>query len=215
MIKETMNLHKALSELKILNDRISDKISNCTFCGTMKSGSKTILGKTVDEFKTNVQSDYDSVNTLINRRNDIKRAVSKSNASTSVKINGKDYVVAEAIEMKNWGMDYYKDLLRNLRSQYASAVSKMETENAKADMAATDYAKNGTNSDKTALTAEAMKEMETLRKSYYESHKIEIVDPLKLSDKIKELEEMISAFTSEVDNVLAVSNANTLIEIEY
>lgn len=181
----------------------------------MKSGSKTILGKTADEFKTNVQSDYDSVNTLINRRNAIKRAVSKSNASTSVKINGKDYVVAEAIEMKNWGMDYYKDLLRNLRSQYASAVSKMETENAKADMAATDYAKNGTNSDKTALTAEAMKEMETLRKSYYESHKIEIVDPLKLSDKIKELEEMISAFTSEVDNVLAVSNANTLIEIEY
>ena len=86
MIKETMNLHKALSELKILNDRISDKISNCTFCGTMKSGSKTILGKTVDEFKTNVQSDYDSVNTLINRRNAIKRAVSKSNSSTSVKI---------------------------------------------------------------------------------------------------------------------------------
>lgn len=131
MIKETMNLHKALSELKILNDRISDKISNCTFCGTMKSGSKTILGKTVDEFKTNVQSDYDSVNTLINRRNAIKRAVSKSNSSTSVTINGKDYVVAEAIEMKNWGMDYYKDLLRNLRSQYANAVNKMETENAK------------------------------------------------------------------------------------
>ena len=199
-----MNLHKALSELKILNDRISDKISNCTFCGTMKSGSKTILGKTVDEFKTNVQSDYDSVNTLINRRNAIKRAVSKSNSSTSVTINGKDYVVAEAIEMKNWGMDYYKDLLRNLRSQYANA-----------DMAATDYAKNGTNSDKTTLTAEALKEMENLRKSYYDSHKTEIVDPLKLSDKIKELEEMISAFTSEVDSVLAVSNANTLIEIEY
>ena len=198
MIKETMNLHKALSELKILNDRISDKISNCTFCGTMKSGSKTILGKTVDEFKTNVQSDYDSVNTLINRRNAIKRAVSKSNSSTSVTINGKDYVVAEAIEMKNWGMDY-----------------KMETENAKADLAATDYAKNGTNSDKTTLTAEALKEMENLRKSYYDSHKTEIVDPLKLSDKIKELEEMISAFTSEVDSVLAVSNANTLIEIEY
>ena len=203
MIKETMNLHKALSELKILNDRISDKISNCTFCGTMKSGSKTILGKAVDEFKTNVQSDYDSVNTLINRRNAIKRAVSKSNSSTSVTINGKDYVVAEAIEMKNWGMDY------------ASAVNKMETENAKADMAATDYAKNGTNSDKTTLTAEALKEMENLRKSYYDSHKTEIVDPLKLSDKIKELEEMISAFTSEVDSVLAVSNANTLIEIEY
>ena len=159
MIKETMNLHKALSELKILNDRISDKISNCTFCGTMKSGSKTILGKTVDEFKTNVQSDYDSVNTLINRRNAIKRAVSKSNSSTSVTINGKDYVVAEAIEMKNWGMDYYKDLLRNLRSQYANAVNKMETENAKADLAATDYAKNGTNSDKTTLTAEALKEI--------------------------------------------------------
>ena len=57
--------------------------------------------------------------------------------------------------------------------------------------------------------------MENLRKSYYDSHKTEIVDPLKLSDKIKELEEMISAFTSEVDSVLAVSNANTLIEIEY
>ena len=187
MIKETMNLHKALSELKILNDRISDKISNCTFCGTMKSGSKTILGKTVDEFKTNVQSDYDSVNTLINRRNAIKRAVSKSNSSTSVTINGKDYVVAEAIEMKNWGMDYYKDLLRNLRSQYANAVNKMETENAKADLAATDYAKNGTNSDKTTLTAEALKEMENLRKSYYDSHKTEIVDLSNFLIKLRNL----------------------------
>lgn len=214
-MNETMNLHKALSELKILNSRISDKIFGCVFCGTMKSNSKTISGKTVDEFKTDVLSNYDSVNTLINRRNAIKRAVSKSNASTTVTINSKEYTVAEAIEMKNYGMDYYNQLLNRFRNQYADAVNKMETENARADIAATDYAKNGTNSDKTTLTADALKEMETLRKSYYDSHKTEIVDPLKLSEKIKELEEMISAFTSEVDSVLAVSNANTLIEIEY
>lgn len=214
-MNEIMNLHKALSELKILNNRISDKISGCIFCGTIKANSKTISGKTVDEFKTDVLSNYDSVSTLINRRNAIKRAVSKSNASTTVTINGKGYTVAEAIEMKNYGMDYYNQLLRCFRNQYANTVTNMETENARADIAATDYAKNGTNSDKNALTADTLKEMENLRKSYYDSHKTEIVDPLKLSDKIKELEEMISAFTSEVDGVLAVSNANTLIEIEY
>lgn len=65
-MKETMNLHKALSELKILNSRISDKISDCIFYGTIKSNSATICSKTVEDFCIDAFGNYDSVNVALN-----------------------------------------------------------------------------------------------------------------------------------------------------
>ena len=94
---ETMNVHKALSEVKILNNRIIGKISECQFCIANKVTNKTIKGKSIDEWKNSVQDNWTSITTLINRRNALKQAISKSNASTEVTIAGKVYTVAEAI----------------------------------------------------------------------------------------------------------------------
>lgn len=210
---ETMNVHKALSEVKILNSRIIHKISECQFCIANKVSNKNIKGKSLDEWKNNVQDNWTSINTLINRRNVLKQAISKSNASTEVTIAGKTYTVAEAIEMKQFGMDYYNALLNELREDFSEANKTVEKVNMEADTQATNYAQNCVGSDK--ANTETLREIENIRNAYYDSHKAELVDPIDIIKKIAELEQKISDFTSEVDSVLSVSNATTLITIEY
>ncbi len=213
MITETMNVHKALSEVKILNDRIEKEINNCQFCIVNKVENKTIKGKSIDDWKKNVSADWDSVTALINRRNAIKRAISLSNAATKVSIADKEYTVAEAIEMKQYSMCYYNTLLTKLRNDFATANMSVEKTNTDADNKATEYAKNCAGSDKSNL--ETLKEVENIRKAYYESHKAELLDPIDITKKIAELEKKIADFTADVDSVLSVSNATTNITIEY
>lgn len=213
MITETMNVHKALSEVKILNDRIEKEINNCQFCIANKVENKTIKGKTIDDWKKNVSADWDSVTALINRRNAIKRVINLSNAATKVTIADKEYTVAEAIEMKQYGMCYYNTLLTKLRNDFVTANMGVEKTNTDADNKATEYAKSCAGSDKSNL--ETLKEVENIRKAYYESHKAELIDPIDITKKIAELEKKIADFTSDVDSILSVSNATTLITIEY
>lgn len=208
-----MNVHKALSEVKILNNRIIGKISECQFCIANKVTNKTIKGKPIDEWRSNVQDSWTSIITLINRRNALKQAISKSNASTEVTIAGKVYTVAEAIEMKQYGMDYYNTLLNELRKDFSEANNSVETINAKADFDATNYAQSCVGSDK--ANTESLREIEKIRTAYYDSHKAELIDPIDITKKIAELEQTISDFTSEVDSVLSVSNATTFVTIEY
>ena len=98
-MKETMTIHKALSELKTLGDRINSAMEEATFVVANKHSNAKIGGQSIAEFSQAAQQSLQSVMTLINRRNAIKRAVTRSNAETMVNINGKEYTVAEAIDM--------------------------------------------------------------------------------------------------------------------
>lgn len=45
MTKETMTIHKALTELKVLDDRISKAILNSTFVTAKKNNQEKYMGK--------------------------------------------------------------------------------------------------------------------------------------------------------------------------
>ena len=96
--KEQMTVHKALAELKIIDSRIENAISGGTYVVANKHSNTKIHGVTIDEFKTQMKSDFQKVTDLIARRNAIKRAVVASNATTKVKVGNVEYTVAEAIE---------------------------------------------------------------------------------------------------------------------
>lgn len=213
MITETMNVHKALSEIKILNDRIVGKIMENKFCICNKTTNKTINGKSIEDWKSNVKAQWESINQLILRREAIKRAINHSNASTKVVVADKEYTVAEAIEMKQYGIFYHKQLLTQLQNNFAMANADVERINTDADAKATTYAQNCVGSDKTS--PEVIKDIENIRNSYYDTHKAEIIDPLDSIKRIEELKDYIDKFTSEIDSVLSVSNATTMITIEY
>lgn len=210
---EKMTIHKALAELKLLDSRIISAVGNGTYCVANKHSNEKIKGVLVEDYKKTMQGDYDKASDLIKRRNAIKRAVVLSNAKTEVEINGAKYTVAEAIEMKNHGVEFDELMYDELKRQYTKAQAEILKQNGtELEKRAEQYvigllgSKEGkTNTD----------EFEKTRKLYMDANTYELIDPIKILDKINALEESINAFKSEVDAALSVSNAVTEIEISY
>ena len=126
---ETMTVHKALAELKVLDDRILAAINACNLVTTKKNNQDKVRGKTVAEFTTDAKAAYDKATDLIKRRNAIKDAVNVSNANTIVKISDQEYTVVQAIDKKNHGMDFFKCLRDTMVQQLTKAKTDLERNN--------------------------------------------------------------------------------------
>ena len=168
---------------------------------------------TIKDAENNMIGCYDKASSLITRRNAIKRAVVLSNAQTTVKIGEREYTVAEAIEMKNHGIEYDELLLAELKDQYLGSKAILLKENGqslsdRADKFVVDM--YGTKDVKVNPD-----DVEKARKSFIESNTYDLIDPLDMQKKIEELETRISEFKAEVDAALSVSNAITEITVEY
>lgn len=209
---EKMTIHKALCELKILDSRINNAISSARFCLANKHSNEKVNGVTVGEYQETMKASYNKASDLIRRREAIKRAVVLSNAKTIVKIGGKEYTVAEAIEMNNHGIDLKLQLKNAMKKQYDSAMTAIISKNSVVDDKATEYVV-GLFGQKESKTAN--EEYEKARKSYIEANTMELIDPVNILEKIEALEVEIADFTTEVDSALSVSNALTEITVEY
>lgn len=209
---EKMTIHKALCELKILDSRINNAISSARFCLANKHSNEKVNGVTVEEYQETMKASYNKASDLIRRREAIKRAVVLSNAKTIVKIGGKEYTVAEAIEMNNHGIDLKLQLKNAMKKQYDSAMAAIISKNSVVDDKATEYVV-GLFGQKESKTAN--EEYEKARKSYIEANTMELIDPVNILEKIEALEVEIAEFTTEVDSALSVSNALTEITVEY
>ncbi|HYK73264.1 MAG TPA: hypothetical protein VEV44_09105, partial [Pseudoneobacillus sp.] len=96
-----ITIAKGLVELKLLNNRINRVINDSVFAG-FTVGKKVMTGfNDIEELEQRAKSDYQSVQDLIKRRNEIKSAIVVSNATTEVQIADKTLTVAEAIERKS------------------------------------------------------------------------------------------------------------------
>lgn len=213
MTTEKMTIHKALSELKILDARITDAISGTTFCVANKHSNTKIKGISVGEFVNGMRADYDKSTDLIKRRAAIKRAVVLSNARTEVQINGVPYTVAEAIEMKQHGVVLKKVMLDEMVRQYRKALVEIQKNNGdELDKRAEQYVIGLFGSRDGRTDTEDFKRA---KQDFIDNQMYELIDPLKIKTQIDALEKEISDFMTEVDGALSTSNALTLIEISY
>lgn len=213
MMKEVMTVHKALAELKLLDSRIEKAIAEGVYCVANKHSNDKIGGVPLDDYIKIMQSGYDKASDLINRRKAIKRAVVLSNAVTKVSVTGDEYTVAEAIEMKNHGVEFDKLLMNTMNIQYRNAQMQIKQENGKdLEQRAEQYvtAIYGQKEGKTNTA-----DIEKVKADFLKSNQYELVDPLHVLDKIEDLERKINDFMAEVDSALSVSNALTEITIEY
>ena len=156
---------------------------------------------------------YDKVIDLIARYKAIKKAVTLSNAKTIVEIGGEKYTVAEAIWMKNHGVEYDEKLLNELQEQYNKAQAKILKQNGNdLEQRAEQYVVGiyGSKEGKTNTN-----DFEKTKQDFITSQTFELVDPIRILDKIEDLEEKISTFKAEVDAALSTSNALTVIEVNY
>lgn len=213
MTTEKMNVHKALSELKVLDKRIIDAISN-DFVIANKHSDEKIHGVSIVDFKIDMKSHYQKVNDLIARRNALKRAVVSSNAVTKISVGETDYTVAEAIEMKNHGMEFYKMLRNELVRQYTKAEASINMNSGKnLEERAEKYIVSILSSKNDAKIDTKL--IDELRAKYIENNTYDLLDPNNVKSGIEALNEMIENFESDIDSALSVSNAVTIIEFEY
>lgn len=214
MTTEKMTVHKALAELKLLDDRIEKAIAEGVYCVANKHSNDKIGGVPLDDYIKIMQGGYDKATDLINRRKAIKRAVVLSNAVTKVSVSGIEYTAAEAIEMKNHGIDFDKALMNAMQKHYNTAQMKINLENngGRLEDRAEQYvtAIYGQKEGKTNTA-----DIEKVRADFLAANQYELVDPLHVLDKIENLEKKINDFMAEVDSALSVSNALTEITIEY
>lgn len=212
-MKETMTIHKALSELKVIGDRIERELNNITYVATNKASASKYNGADVKEFMQETRDAYKSVQTLINRRNAIKRAVTLSNAKTLVKIGNKEYTVAEAIDMKSAGLNPYRNIISRMAAQLELARRTVNKKNGdELDARADDYMRSMYGSTEMKNMSDELKKV---RENFVETQMMIVLDPLDAAKEIKRLEDTVNSFMTEVDSALSVSNALTTIDVEY
>lgn len=213
MTTEKMTVHKALAELKLLDDRITKAIQTTIYCVPNKHSNDKINGVSIEEITKQMQGGYDKAVSLIERRKAIKKSVVLSNAVTKVKIAGNEYTVAEAIELKNHGVDFETALMLNMQKQYNNAMAVIKKENGSDLEERADHYVTAIYGAKESKTNTA--DIEKVKEDFLKSNQYELVDPLSVLDKINDLEEKINDFMAEVDSTLSVSNALTEIEVSY
>lgn len=213
MTKEEMNVHQALAELKMMDKRIEAATREPDWVVTNKHSNTKIDGVEVKDWKEDVKSKYQKVLDLIARRDAIKRAVVNSNAVTKVTVAGVEYTVAEAIDRKNHGVEYLKDLVNRMNHCYVLAKSNADRMNGDAlERRADEHVKIMLgNSDMKGATVEAQR----VRKEFIEAQTTDIIDPIGVLAEIEKMREEINSFLMNVDAALSVSNAVTKIVVEY
>lgn len=213
MTTETMNIHKALSEKKILDSRIEKEIISTSFVGSHVVNNDRVSGINIKDFINNAKSKMDKIRDMIARRDAIHRGVQQSNAVTKVKIGGSEYTVAEAIWMNEYGTTLLSKLKDTISQQYNKELRKVDSANTQLEQDADNFVKSVYDSNK-----DSKRDPDTIakiRSDYIESRRYEIVDPINAAKTIDELEDRIQNFLSEVNTALSTSNAITEITIEY
>lgn len=213
MTTEKMTVHKALCELKTLDSRIEKGIQQSKFVFANKHSNNKISGVSIDKYVAEVKAAYQSVQDLMARRDAIKRAVTQSNAAAKITVAGKQYTVAEAIDMKNHGIPLMQLLLRKLDSDNKVARREADTGNGSAlELRADEYVKSLCgNVDMKGASEEVKK----IRADFIAAQTMEVVDPINVREEMERLEKEINEFIVEVDSALSVSNALTELTIEY
>lgn len=212
MATETMTVHEALSELKMLDKRIPKEENSAVFVQTNKHSNSKIAGMAINEYETDIKSSYQKIRDLIKRRTALKRAITQSNAVTTVEIGDERMSVAEAIEYKNYGIDHLERLLQIITNQYEQCKDVIKRNNGdNLEEKASDYvARLFGNKDNANSEA-----IEQSKKVYIENNTIDLINPLSVEKVIEQLNDEISTFTSKIDSVLSVSNALTTVTINY
>lgn len=213
MTEETMNIHKALCELKILDDRIRRTIDSASFMIAVNKSAEQVEGMSKEDYAKNAKAADQKIKDLIRRRSAIKRAIVLSNATTEVTVAGKTMTVAEAIDEKNNGIKLWKSYLDELAAEYERAHYELER-NSRENL------QNKCEAYIHSLFGSSEKQVETdaiaaLKKDYLDTHEYILIDPIKVVSIMNSLQEYCDTFFAEVDSALSTSNALTTITIKY
>lgn len=206
-----MTVHEALCEIKVSDKRIEKAIQDCAFCAANKEVNPKVCGVPVKDFENEVRSKYQAIKDLIKRNNAIKKALSLSNASTMITVNGIEMSRAEAIYMMQHGIDHKVILLTRMSEALRRARMLIDAENGARLDERLDKFIQATYGSKEKVTAE---ELDKASKDFKARNEYKLVDPIGIVNEIATLTTEIDKFKAAVDSAIQVSNSTTYIEIE-
>lgn len=210
---EKLTLHRLLTELKVIDDRISKAISKIPEFPIKRGNSiepESNSAYSEEEISVKIIGSCVSVTDLIERRFKLKSALVKANSVTKVTICGKEYTIIEAIEMKEIIRDkqFYLNKLKELRNNQNSLFNKV---NNKVD---TDYERILEFQIKSLTNkGDIQKVREEFYSTFYNQNKVTKIDPINLDKIIDDLSKEIDDFNVEIDASLSEINATTVVEI--
>ncbi len=204
---EKMTLHRALSELKLIDAKIEKAIADILPTGIHQKGKAINNYFTEENFTKAAQSNFDSVMGLIDRKNKIKSLVVIANGATNVTINGQTMTISDAINLKT-SIKLQKKFVETLKHRHAQSLVQMGKANEQVQ-------KNLQVILESALGKENVKtnkdDYDNIATPYLEKNEVKVFDPLGIEARIKEIEEKVSGFEVEVDATLSEINATTFI----
>lgn len=214
-VKETMVTCDALDERDFLVQKINSAIADAQFVGSKRKKDGKVGAVSVDEFRKNAKSDWDSITDMIERFRRLNKAIIQANATEVVKLrSGMEMTRAEAIGLRNslrgvGVSDMSGDLINHFDTQFDTATIEVKALDKKAADALEGYKNNMTSRDTNRKLDED--EVATCEKMADGLHgELVIADGLKESfDKFKENYETM---VRELDSAIKVSNATTSIE---
>lgn len=216
MTTETMTVHEALCELKTMDKRIAKALGECKFATTNRHCNQKISGIPIADYCKLQADNYKSVIDLVGRRDAIKRAVVKSNASAIVNVNGEEMTVAEAIDAKNNGIVYLNRIHDVMALQLSAAQTSIDRANGDDLQRRADLFIESTYGKQTDIK-NVTEEIRRDREQFLTNHTMDLVQPdgLDVVAEMKRLYDKITTFATKVDAALSVSNATTTIEFSY
>ena len=205
-----ISITRALSELKVLQKRFDKEVSQLDVI-SVQHGLTLMKNSSVkpEDFSEKAKAQLQSVEALQRRIHLIKIKIQQSNAITVVKIGTQEMTVLEAIIKKSL-IENQKDLLARLKKQLILANDNFEAATVSNENKIAKQLEDATKNSTVKLDLEVEKQIKASVESLYP---IKMIDPCKLSDKIKALEDEIEEFEANVDFALSESNALTQIEV--
>ena len=213
MKTETMTIHEALSEIKVASKRIAGTLMEMSVVTANRKNATKINGIEPEKFNAQAKADFQSITDLWKRLTAMKAAIATYNASQKIIVGDKEYTIAEAIYMKEYGMPLKQTIVHTLNKQYQNAVNKVTVENSDSKLGAT--------AERLAISTFGSKdkadsvEVEKFIATYKENNQHVLIDPINIKAVITEFQSEIDAFEAKVDSAIQIANATHTITIEY
>lgn len=208
---EKMTIHRALSELKLIDARIEKAIDQVEPAGVMQK-DKLVNGLYPKEaFEKDTRAKFQSVTDLIDRKIKIKSAIVSVNGKTTVTVADRNMTIADAITFKTVVL-LKQNLVDALKVKYGKVKGKFLTENEKINAVALENAKIMIGKQGDDRIKPTDDDVRAIVEPFVKRNEFHLVDPLDAEKLIDKMQAEIDDFTSEVDAVLSEINAVTLIE---
>lgn len=207
----SMTVQRALGELKLLDSRITKKISQLETVAIKQNGKMKRVNKTEGDFIAEGSASYKSIVDLITYRGKIKSAVILSNANTTVNIGGIEMTVAEAIERKE-SVSYDNHLRNTMRRKFTDVKESEEFLDQRVEEQIRSERELILKSENSKDTQDRL--MKAVTESLEEGRPV-IVDAIdSTEDVLGYIDDKVDTFLSEVDITLTESNVVTTIFID-